>query len=189
MLGLVATLILSGSLAIALVAREAPRPSLSRTPGATSVNDTAAPITRSQATQVRAVRHLARERMHLAQRRLGSCGAEGSPATTRACARDPLMTLAVEGRINASGLGALADGLPDGRCRDLTLGGRNALTLIGSEASLLVRRLTDTSRRGRLATTAQLLSVQRLVTTLTSFLGQPTWTACRVGAGRLSRRA
>jgi hypothetical protein len=120
-----------------------------------------------------AVRDIARGQLRQADRELGACRHK-SAAAKRECLRWPLAHLGMSSRQNGLMLWTAGDRLPDGPCREVVLGGANAMRLAGQQADLLSRSFLDPSvpiperhRAGR-----------RLITYLREQLSTRAWKAC-----------
>jgi hypothetical protein len=120
-----------------------------------------------------AVRDIARGQLRQADRELSACR-HRSPAAQRECLRWPLAHLGMASRQNGLMLWTAGDRLPDGPCREVVLGGANAMRLAGQQADLLSRSFLDPSvpiperhRAGR-----------RLITYLREQLSTRAWKAC-----------
>jgi hypothetical protein len=120
-----------------------------------------------------AVRDIARGQLRQADRELGACRHKAA-AAQRECLRWPLAHLGMASRQNGLMLWTAGDRLPDGPCREVVLGGANAMRLAGQQADLLARSFLDPSvpiperhRAGR-----------RLITYLREQLSTRAWNAC-----------
>jgi hypothetical protein len=120
-----------------------------------------------------AVRDIARGQLRQADRELGACRHKAA-AAQRECLRWPLAHLGMASRQNGLMLWTAGDRLPDGPCREVVLGGANAMRLAGQQADLLARSFLDPSvsiperhRAGR-----------RLITYLREQLSTRAWKAC-----------
>jgi hypothetical protein len=120
-----------------------------------------------------AVRDIARGQLRQADRELGACSHKAA-AVQRECLRWPLAHLGMASRQNGLMLWTAGDRLPDGPCREVVLGGANAMRFAGQQADLLSRSFLDPSvpipqrhRAGR-----------RLITYLREQLSTRAWKAC-----------
>jgi hypothetical protein len=95
-------------------------------------------------TDAVAVRRIARRQLREAGRELATCR-QRPAGRRRDCLRWPFAHLSMAGRTNAHILWAAGERLRSGPCRDVVLGGANAMRLVGHEADLLSRSFLEPS--------------------------------------------